>query len=108
MEHPDELAGVLSFSPAVGSVMAPCSTTVYVTSIQIPSFVAVPSFEVAKHRGMAKRSNRKLAAAAADYIDRMYVAEPAVHGASMLDPGRVDGDVSEHWNVVFNFMKSNR
>ncbi|MGD8412935.1 MAG: alpha/beta hydrolase [Candidatus Latescibacterota bacterium] len=108
MEHPDELAGVLSFSPAVGSVMDPCSTTVYVTNIEIPAFVAVPSFEVAKHRGMAKRSNRKLAAASADYVDRMYVAEPAVHGASMLDPGRVDGDVSKHWDAVLGFMQSNR
>jgi len=108
MEHPDELAGVLSFSPAVGTAIAPCSTSVYITNIEVPTFIAVPSFEVAKHRGMSKRKTRKLAAAASDYVDRMYIAEPATHGASMLDPGRVDGDISKHWDAVLYFMQSNR
>jgi len=92
MEHPDELAGVVSFSPAVGTAMSPCSTTVYIMNIEVPTFIAVPS----------------LVAAAADYVDEMYIAEPAVHGASMLDPERVDGDISKHWNAVLYFMKSNR
>jgi len=108
MEHPNELAGVVSFSPAVGSAMDPCSTTVYIENIEVPTFVAVPSFEVTKYRGKAKRKTRKLAAAAADYVDEMYIAEPAVHGASMLDPKRVDGDVSKHWKEVLYFMQSNR
>jgi alpha-beta hydrolase superfamily lysophospholipase len=108
MEHADELAGVVSFSPAVGSAMAPCSTTVYITNIEVPTFIAVPSFEVTKYRGQAKRKTRKLAAAAANYVDEMYIAEPATHGASMLDPERVDGDVSKHWNAVLYFMQSNR
>ena len=108
MEHPDELSGVVSFSPAVGNVMDPCSTTVYITNIEVPTFIAVPSFEVTKYRGTAKRKTRKLAAAAADYVDEMYVAEPAVHGASMLDPKRVEGDVSGHWKQVLDFMQSNR
>ena len=68
----------------------------------------MPSFEVAKHRGMSKRKTRKLAAAAADYVDEMYVAEPSVHGASMLDPSRVDGDISKHWDAVLYFMQTNR
>jgi alpha-beta hydrolase superfamily lysophospholipase len=108
MEHPRELAGVLAFSPAVGSAMAPCSTTVYITSIEIPSFIAIPKYEVTKYRGTQKRKNKKLAAAAAEYVDEFYVAEPATHGASMLDPGRAGGDVDKTWSAVFNFMKSNR
>lgn len=108
MEHPDELAGVVSFSPAVGTAMAPCSTTVYIMNIEVPTFIAVPSFEVTKYRGKAKRKTRKLAAAAAEYVDEMYIAEPAVHGASMLDPERVDGDISKHWDAVLYFMRSNR
>ena len=108
MEHPDELAGVLSFSPAVGTAMDPCSTTVYIVENEVPSFVAVPSYEVAKHRGMAKRKTRKLASAASDYVDKMYIAEPATHGASMLVPERAGGNVDKTWDAVLYFMKSNR
>lgn len=108
MEHPDKLAGVVSFSPAVGKAMAPCSTTVYITNIEIPTFIAVPSFEVTRYRGTSKRKTRKMVAAAADYVDEMYVAEPAVHGASMLDPSRVGGEVDKHWSAVLEFMRSNR
>jgi hypothetical protein len=49
-----------------------------------------------------------LAAAAADYVDEMYIAEPSVHGASMLDPERVGADTSKHWKAVLYFMQSNR
>jgi pimeloyl-ACP methyl ester carboxylesterase len=108
MEYPDELAGVLAFSPAVGGPMAPCSTTVYITNIEIPSFIAIPAYEVTKYRGTKKRKNKKLAAAAANYVDEFYVAEPATHGASMLDPDRSGGNVDKTWNAVLNFMKSNR
>jgi pimeloyl-ACP methyl ester carboxylesterase len=108
MEHPDELAGVLSFSPAVGNVMSPCSTTVYIVENEVPSFLAIPSYEVAKHSGMAKRKTRKLAGAASNYVDKMYIAEPATHGASMLDPERAGGNVDKTWDAVLYFMKSNR
>jgi len=106
MEYPRDLSGVLAFSPAVGTAMAPCSTTVYVTNIEIPSFIAVPKYEVTKYRGMKKRKQRKLAAAASNYVDEMYVAEPATHGASMLDPSRAGGNVDKSWYVVLDFMKS--
>ncbi len=108
MDHPDELAGILSFSPAVGTAMAPCSTTVYIVENEVPSFLAVPSYEVAKHSGMAKRKTRKLAGAASNYVDKMYIAEPATHGASMLDPERAGGNVDKTWDAVLYFMKSNR
>jgi hypothetical protein len=57
---------------------------------------------------MAKRKTRKLAAAASDYVDKMYIAEPATHGASMLDPERAGGNVDKTWDAVLYFMKSNR
>ena len=49
-----------------------------------------------------------VAAAAANYVDEFYVAEPATHGASMLDPGRAGGDVEKSWDAVLRFMASNR
>ena len=107
MEHPHQLSGVLAFSPAVGTVMEPCSTTVYITNIETPSFIAIPKYEVTKYRGTQKRKNRKLAAAATEYVDDFYVADPATHGASMLDPTRAGGDVEMTWSAVMNFMKSN-
>ena len=108
MEHPDDLSGIVSFSPAIGTAMMPCSTTVYITSNEVPTFIAVPASEVSKYQGQKKRKNRKLAAAAANYVDQMYVADNGIHGASMLVPDRVGGDVEKHWNAVFNFMRSNR
>ncbi len=107
MEHPDELSGVLAFSPAVGQAMYPCSTSVYVKNIEVPSFLAATAAGVSKYRGAKKRKTRKLAAAAADYVDTFYIADNGVHGASMLDPERVGGDVEKHWNAVLYFMKSN-
>lgn len=107
MEYPDDLSAVLAFSPAAGQVMAPCSASVYIKNIEIPSFVATPASEVSKYSGSKKRSNRKMAAAVANYVDELYVADNGVHGASMLDPNRVGGDVDKHWKAVMSFMKSN-
>lgn len=108
MERCDDLAGVVSFSPAVGGAMLPCSTTVYITESDCPVFIAVPGSEVSKYQGKKKRKQRKLAAAAANYVDEMYVAQNGIHGASMLVPERVGGDVEAHWQAVMNFMRSNR
>lgn len=107
MEHPDELSGVLAFSPAVGQAMYPCSTSVYVKNIEVPTFLAATAAGVSKYRGAKKRKTRKLASAAADYVDTFYIADNGIHGASMLDPERVGGDVEKHWSAVLYFMKSN-
>jgi len=106
MERPDDLSGVVSFSPPIGGPMVPCSTTVYITNIEIPTFIGIPGSEVSKYQGKKKRSQRKMAAAAAKYVDEMYVADNGIHGASMLVPDRVGGDVEKHWNAVLYFMKS--
>jgi alpha-beta hydrolase superfamily lysophospholipase len=106
MEHPDELSGVLVFSPAVGQAMYPCSTTVYIVNNEVPAFLAATAAGVSKYSGTKERKTRKLAAAAAEYVDVFYVADNGVHGASMLDPERVGGDVEKHWSAVLNFMKS--
>lgn len=107
MERGDDLSGIVSFSPALGSAMMPCSTTVYITENQVPAFIAIPASEVSRYQGKKKRKQRKLAAAAADYVDEMYVAKNGIHGASMLVPDRVGGDVEPHWRAVMAFMKNN-
>ena len=37
-----------------------------------------------------------------------YVAEPGVHGSSMLNPDRVRGDVETTWQVVLDFLADSR
>ncbi len=60
MERPDDLSGIVSFSPAVGGAMMPCSTTVYITSNEVPTFIAIPASEVSKYQGQKKRKQHLL------------------------------------------------
>ena len=35
---------------------------------------------------------------------QIHVADPGVHGSSLLDPARVDGDVEPTWAAVLEFL----
>jgi hypothetical protein len=35
-----------------------------------------------------------------------YVSDPGVHGSSMLNPARVDGEVEPTWQIVLTFLRS--
>jgi hypothetical protein len=40
----------------------------------------------------------------AEHGHQTYVADPGVHGSSMLDAARVDGPVDATWQVVLEFL----
>jgi hypothetical protein len=35
-----------------------------------------------------------------------FVADPGVHGSSMLNPDRVEGEVESTWTVVLTFLEA--
>ncbi len=94
----DDLAGILAFSPASGGPMEPCKPDLFFSEITIPVLAARPRSE------MNENSEAQFAAFRQRGIET-YIAENGVHGSSMLVSDRVKGDVSDHWEVVFAFLK---
>ena len=100
-EHADDLAGVLSFSPASGSSMGACSAKLFTAAVSIPTIAFRPDEEIAfvgaEEQALFEQSGHTY-----------YVAKDGVHGSSMLDPsrtkGRAKGDVEPTWEVVWAFL----
>lgn len=95
VEHPDAIRGVLAFSPA-SSAMDGCEPQT--EALAVPALVLRPSgeMEVASVVEQFERFAREGL--------QTYVADDGVHGSSMLNPGRVDGDVEPTWAVVLQFI----
>jgi pimeloyl-ACP methyl ester carboxylesterase len=98
VDHGDELAGVLAFSPASGPAMKSCDPTEAIEQIDIPVLALRPAVEMKNERAKKQLERfHKLG-------HRTYVSENGVHGSSMLNPGRVEGSVEETWKVVLDFI----
>ncbi|MDH3735085.1 MAG: alkaline phosphatase family protein [Gemmatimonadota bacterium] len=99
-ENADDLAGVLAFSPAGGEPMGECPANRFGADVTIPTMVLRPLQE-AEIETVADqiRSFGELGFF-------IHVAEPGVHGSSMLDPARVEGDVEPTWEAVLEFLAS--
>jgi pimeloyl-ACP methyl ester carboxylesterase len=100
VEHGDELAGVLAFSPAAGDPMGDCQPDPYASELEIPALVLRPASE------MDTENAQKQLALFAEAGHRTYVAPDGVHGSSMLSAERVDGDVELTWAVVMEFLSA--
>ena len=96
-EHGDDLAGVLSFSPATGRAMGECNANNFISSVSIPALGIRPDSEMGKG-GQAQKALYD--AQGLDY----FVAKDGVHGSSMLDPSRAKGDTAPTWDVVWAFL----
>lgn len=99
-EHGDDLAGVLAFSPASGGPMAGCDPMEFAAGVSIPVLALRPAKEAAIP-GVADQLK-----AFAGLGFETYVADPGVHGSSMLNADRVEADVSATWTVVLEFLES--
>lgn len=98
-DRPEDVDGVLAFSPASGEPMAGCDPNEYFGDLKLPLLVLRPENEmeyqsVATQFELAKEAGHQT-----------YVADPGVHGSSMLVHDRVLGDVSETWKVVNTFLE---
>ncbi len=98
VDHAGELAGVLAFSPAAGGPMKKCSPNDVIAKLKIPALILRPESE------MKYESVRDQLEAFRRAGKRTYVAKNGVHGSSMLNPGRVKGEVGATWKVVLEFL----
>lgn len=97
-----DISGVFAFSPAYGDPMKECLPDKYLETLNIPLLILRPPSE------MENESAQKQLKLANKYNHQTYIAKPGVHGSSMLVEERVGHDVSEHWDVVFSFLKEVR
>jgi len=99
-EKPDDVSGVLAFSPAAGGPMGTCQPDPYIEQIEVPLIILKPPSE------MASENTIRQFELAQQHGHQTYAAEVGVHGSSMLVPSRVEGDISKTWIVVTNFLES--
>jgi len=98
-ERPDGLAGVCSFSPASGGPMEDCRGEEVSDRIEVPVLVLRPASEMA-NESVARQGETFLGQGHA-----LYVANPGVHGASMLVAERAGGDPGATWKTLLAFMR---
>ncbi len=100
-EHGEDLAGVLSFSPATGGPMGECNANNFIAGVNIPALGLRPDSEM----GKGGQAQRKLYdAQGLDY----FVAIDGVHGSSMLDASRAKGDTAPTWKAVWAFLDTHK
>jgi pimeloyl-ACP methyl ester carboxylesterase len=97
--HADEVSRVLAFSPASGDPMAGCEPGAYVEDLAVPALFLRPASEMEIPRVAAQLETFQ------EQGHQTYVADPGVHGSSMLNPERVEGDVEPTWAVVLRFLR---
>lgn len=97
-KNPTEVDAVLGFSPASGKPLADCDPGDYLDDIAVPVLALRPQreFEI----DSVREQMRKFEQAGI----RTHVANPGVHGSSMLDPSRVGAPVDDTWSVVLTFL----
>lgn len=97
-ENKGEVDAILGFSPASGAPMADCAPTQYLSQIDVPVLALRPQreFEI---ESVQKQMQQFTA-----YGMQTYVADPGVHGSSMLNAERVGASTEAAWSVVLQFL----
>lgn len=97
-ENPSEISGLLAFSPAAGPPLADCPLAAHLDLIKVPAVAFRPAREYAIES--VAEQMKQLAAAGVE----TYVADPGVHGSSMLNARRVKASTEDTWQVVLSFL----
>lgn len=92
------IAGVLAFSPASGDPMEGCRPESVSGDLSVPLLVLRPANEAAIPSVRAQLAEFE----AQGHVT--HVADPGVHGSSMLDAQRVGAATGETWRVVEAFL----
>jgi pimeloyl-ACP methyl ester carboxylesterase len=100
-EHPDEIDAVLAFSAASGSPMDGCRPEPYSERITQPVLALRPinEMEVPYVPGQMQLFR--------EHGHLTYIADPGVHGSSMLNETRVGTSTEATWSVVLAFLAEN-
>jgi pimeloyl-ACP methyl ester carboxylesterase len=97
-EHPENLAGVLAFSPASGPTMGECSPELYAQEVKTRVLVLRPQSEMESAPAVQQLDSFKTLGF------QTYAAAHGVHGSSMLVSSRVEGNVEDNWKAVEDFL----
>ena len=100
--HPDEVSGVLAFSPAGGEPMKGCDPGMYVGKLKVPLLVLRPASEMERPTSSAQAEMFR------EHGVEVFVAKNGVHGSSMLVAERVEGAVDETRARVLSFLRRPR
>ena len=97
-EHPDEVDAVLGFSPASGEALADCRPEDYSQQLKVPVLALRPIKEMEHASAAAQLKTFKKQGL------QTYIADPGVHGSSMLNAELVGASTDETWAVVLEFL----
>ncbi len=98
VDHRRDIGAVLAFSPAAGPPLADCPLSSQLDSIDVPVLALRPAseFEIESVQSqMAEFEKHGI---------QTYVADPGVHGSSMLNEARVGSSTEAAWAVVTDFL----
>jgi dienelactone hydrolase len=98
VKNSDEVSAVLGFSPGSGPPLADCSVLPYLPQLEVPALALRPQseFEIESVQAQMKEFEA--------HGIQTYVANPGVHGSSMLNAERVGESTEAAWTVVLEFL----
>ena len=94
-----DVDAVLAFSPASGEPLAACRPEQFSGDIAVPVLALRPAREM-QVPSVPPQMDRFRADG-----HRTHVADPGVHGSSMLDSARVGESTEATWSVVLDFLR---
>lgn len=100
-ENSDDVDAILGFSPASGAPMADCPLTPFLADLKVPALALRPQREFEIESVQAQMQEFK------KHGVQTYVADPGVHGSSMLNEERVKASTEATWQVVLQFLAEN-
>jgi alpha-beta hydrolase superfamily lysophospholipase len=101
VEHEKELDAALAFSAAAGASLANCQLQPYIASVNIPLLALRPQSEYEVESVQIQMADFEAQGL------QTYVADPGVHGSSMLNATRVGAPTDATWSVVLEFLNEN-
>ncbi|MFT5232220.1 MAG: hypothetical protein ACI9UQ_000239 [Candidatus Krumholzibacteriia bacterium] len=100
-DHVDELAAILVFSPVSGEALADCKPEKHSGELEVPVLA------LRSAREMENESTQKQLALFKEQGLQAFVADPGVHGSSMLNAERVGAATDKTWAVGLGFLADN-
>ena len=96
--HDSEVSAILGFSPASGPPLAECALGPYLDGLSVPALALRPQREFAIDSVQVQMRDFEA------HGVKTYVADPGVHGSSMLNAERVQASTEATWSVVLDFL----
>ncbi len=100
VDHPDQIAGLLAFSPAAGGPLVNCRARMWVADLAVPAVAFRPQSEMENTSAVEQRQLLEAAGVA------FHVIENGVHGSSMLLDSRTDHDMAGAREIVAEALRA--